>query len=39
MKEKLSLYGHSLPIVDFDISNDDYLIATISNDKTIRVWD
>lgn len=38
-KEKVSFYGHALPIVDFDISNDDYVLASISADKSIRVWD
>lgn len=38
-KEHVSLYGHALPVVDFDISTDGYILASISNDKTIRIWD
>lgn len=38
-KEKLKIYGHSLPITDFAVSTDEYVLATISNDKSLRVWD
>lgn len=38
-KEKLSFYGHSLPVRDFDLSSDDQLMASISADKSIRIWD
>lgn len=35
----LKIYGHSLPITDFDCSNDEYLLATVSSDKSLRIWD
>lgn len=38
-KEILTMYGHALPISDFDISTDNYILASISLDKTIRIWD
>jgi hypothetical protein len=38
-KEVLSMYGHVLPVSDFDLSTDDYVLASISLDKTIRIWD
>ena len=38
-KEILAMYGHVLPVSDFDISTDDYVLASISLDKTIRIWD
>ncbi len=30
IKERMTFYGHSLPITDFDISDDDYVLATVS---------
>ena len=39
LKEHLKIYGHSLPIADFDTSTDEYILATISADKSLRVWD
>ncbi len=30
IKEKITFYGHALPITDFDISDDDYVLATVS---------
>lgn len=35
----LKLYGHKLPILSFDVSTDDSIIATGSVDKDIRIWD
>ena len=34
----LSLYGHKLPILDFDISSDTTMIATASADKNVKLW-
>ena len=39
LKEKLKIYGHSLPITDFAVSTDEYVLATVSNDKSLRIWD
>lgn len=39
LKLHLKIYGHSLPITDFDCSTDEYVLATISSDKSLRVWD
>ena len=39
LKLHLKIYGHSLPITDFDCSNDEYLLATVSLDKSLRIWD
>lgn len=38
-KNYLKLYGHKLPILSFDISSDDTILATGSVDKDIRLWD
>ena len=38
-KERLNFYGHSLPIMAFDLSDDGYVLATLSLDKSLRVWD
>jgi U3 small nucleolar RNA-associated protein 12 len=35
----LKLYGHKLPILSFDVSSDDAILATGSIDKDIRLWD
>jgi U3 small nucleolar RNA-associated protein 12 len=35
----LKLYGHKLPILSFDLTSDDNLLATGSIDKDIRLWD
>lgn len=37
-KEKLSLYGHKLPIIGMDISTDGRLLVTSSGDRTVKVW-
>lgn len=34
----LSLYGHKLPVLSFDISSDNYLLVSGSADKNIRIW-
>jgi U3 small nucleolar RNA-associated protein 12 len=39
LKLHLKIYGHSLPITDFDCSSDEYLLATVSSDKSLRIWD
>lgn len=38
-KNALKLYGHKLPVTDFDISSDGALLVSASVDKDIRVWD
>lgn len=37
-KQYLSLYGHKLPVLTFDISSDNSLIITGSSDKNIKIW-
>lgn len=34
----LSLYGHSLPILSFDISSDNTLLVSASADKNVKLW-
>jgi U3 small nucleolar RNA-associated protein 12 len=38
MKLSLNLYGHSLPILSFDISSDNSLLVSCSADKNIKIW-
>ena len=38
MKLSLNLYGHSLPILSFDISSDNNLLVSGSADKNIKIW-
>jgi len=38
MKLSLNLYGHSLPILSFDVSSDDTLLVSGSADKNIKIW-
>ena len=38
LKFFLSLYGHKLPVMSMDISDDGDLLATGSADKTVKVW-
>lgn len=38
MKFYLSLYGHKLPVLSFDISTDNSLIVSGSSDKNIKIW-
>ena len=37
MKLSLNLYGHSLPILGFDISSDNSLLVSCSADKNIKI--
>lgn len=37
-REKLSLYGHKLPVVGMDISTDGTILVTAATDKTVKVW-
>lgn len=34
----LSLYGHKLPALSFDISSDNTLLVSGSADKNVRIW-
>lgn len=38
MKLSLNLYGHKLPILNFDISSDNSLLVSASADKNIKIW-
>lgn len=38
LKFFLSLYGHKLPVMSMDISDDGALLATGSADKTVKIW-
>jgi len=38
MKLSLNLFGHSLPVLSFDISSDNTLLASCSADKNIKIW-
>jgi len=38
LKFFLSLYGHSLPALAFDASDDDAILASGGADKTIKIW-
>ena len=38
-KNFLKLYGHKMPILAYDLSSDNNLLATGSVDKDIRLWD
>ena len=38
MKLLLNLYGHKLPVLSFDISSDNNLLATGSADKNLKIW-
>eukprot|EP00435_Cladocopium_sp_Y103_P040646 s1427_g11.t1 len=38
LKFYLSLYGHRLPVMTLDVSDDSQLIASGSADKNVRLW-
>lgn len=38
MKLSLNLFGHSLPVLGFDISSDNSLLVSCSADKNIKIW-
>ena len=38
-KNFLKLYGHKMPILSYNLSTDDALLATGSVDKDVRLWD
>jgi U3 small nucleolar RNA-associated protein 12 len=38
LKMFLSLYGHKLPALAVDCSDDDVLLASAGADKTIKIW-
>ena len=38
LKFFLSLYGHKLPVLAMDASDDDMLLASSGADKTIKIW-
>jgi len=38
LKLFLSLYGHKLPVLAFDASDDDMLLASGGADKTVKIW-
>ena len=38
MKFYLSLYGHRLPVMALDVSDDSQMIASGSADKNVRLW-
>mmetsp|Transcript_11147 Transcript_11147/g.18704 ORF Transcript_11147/g.18704 Transcript_11147/m.18704 type:complete len:445 (-) Transcript_11147:326-1660(-) len=38
MKLSLNLFGHSLPVLSFDISSDSSLLVSCSVDKNIKLW-
>jgi U3 small nucleolar RNA-associated protein 12 len=38
LKFFLSLYGHKLPVLAFDCSDDDTILASGGADKSIKIW-
>ncbi|EPQ30291.1 uncharacterized protein PFL1_02407 [Pseudozyma flocculosa PF-1] len=38
LKFFLSLYGHKLPVLSLDISQDSKLCVTVSADKNVKIW-
>jgi len=38
LKFFLSLYGHKLPVLAFDSSSDDIILASGGADKSIKIW-
>ena len=39
IKEDVLFYGHSLQVTDFGFTNDEYILASVSRDKSLRIWD
>ena len=37
-KFMFSLYAHKLPVTSIDISDDSALLASVSSDKTVKIW-
>jgi U3 small nucleolar RNA-associated protein 12 len=37
-KFMFSLYAHKLPVTCIDISSDSTLLASVSQDKTVKLW-
>jgi len=33
-----SLYAHKLPVTSLDISTDSAMLASVSSDKTVKLW-
>ena len=38
MKIHLNLYGHKMPVTNYDISSDGLLIVSGSLDKSVKIW-
>lgn len=38
LKLYLNLYGHKLPVLNFDIAQDSKLLVSCSADKNVRLW-
>ena len=38
MKIHLNLYGHKMPVTNYDISDDGLLLASGSMDKSVKIW-
>ena len=38
MKIHLNLYGHKMPVTNYDISSDSLLIVSGSLDKSVKIW-
>ena len=38
LKQHLTLYGHKLPVTSIAFSGDGTMVATVSMDKSLRIW-